>query len=70
MKIVSDDELYQKCWGEGYQIYKDISAKVDSGDGWGDYFDLIQKLNPDLEELINIISDAIIEINKNNEEIQ
>ena len=39
MKIVSDDELYQ-ILGEGYQIYKDNSAKVDSGDGWGDYFDL------------------------------
>ena len=47
------------------------SAKVDSGDGWGDYFDLIQKLNPDLERIDkNIISDAIIEINKYNKKIQ
>ena len=69
MKVVNDDDLYQKCWEEGYQIYKNNSAKVDSGDGWGDYFDLIQKLNPDLERIDkNIISDAIIEINKYNEE--
>ena len=69
MKVVNDDDLYQKCWGEGYQIFKNNSDKVDSGDGWGDYFDLIQKLNTDLERIDkNIISDAIFEINKYNEE--
>lgn len=69
MKVVNDDDLFQKCWGEAYKIYENNSDKVDSGDGWGDYFDLIQKLSPNLERVDkNIISDAIFEINKYNEE--
>ena len=61
--------IFIKNLGEGYQIFKNNSDKVDSGDGWGDYFDLIQKLNTDLERIDkNIISDAIFEINKYNEE--
>ena len=69
MKVVNDDDLFQKMLGEAYKIYENNSDKVDSGDGWGDYFDLIQKLSPNLERVDkNIISDAIFEINKYNEE--
>lgn len=68
-EVVKNDEIGSKCWEEGYKIFRNNSTKLDNGEGWEDYYNLIEKLHPNLRARTKeIISEAIFKINKNNEE--
>lgn len=68
-EVVKNVEIGSKCWEEGYKIFRNNSTKLDNGEGWEDYYKLIEKLHPNLRARTKeIISEAIFKINKNNEE--